>query len=146
MQCQEGKQSLGRQRDGDGDTVNPQVEAIEQAKKNLQEQIPAWNFDKIKSIAKARWNEVLGQIQVEGGTLDQKRVFYTSLYRCYERMVNITEDGQYYSAFDHKVHQDARPDKTCGMVRRIMRASRASDQLSMYCMSSRIHCSKSHVC
>ena len=83
--------------------------SIEQAKKQLQEQIPAWNFDKIKRSAKERWNEVLGQIQVEGGTLEQKRVFYTSLYRCYERMVNITEDGQYYSAFDHKVHQDTRP-------------------------------------
>ena len=56
-----------------------------------------------------RWNEGSGQIQVEGGTLAQKRVFYTALYRCYERMVNISEDGQYYSAFDHKVHQDPRP-------------------------------------
>jgi len=83
--------------------------SIEQAKKTLQEQIPAWNFDKVKSNAKDRWNEVLGQIQVEGGTPEQKRVFYTSLYRCYERMVNITEDGQYYSAFDHKVHRDPRP-------------------------------------
>jgi predicted alpha-1,2-mannosidase len=83
--------------------------SVEQAKKNLQEQIPTWNFDKVKNSAKDRWNEVLGQIKVEGGTPDQKRVFYTSLYRCYERMVNITEDGQYYSAFDHKVHQDARP-------------------------------------
>jgi len=83
--------------------------SIEQAKKNLQEQISSWNFDKIKSSAKDRWNEVLDQIKVEGGTPEQKRVFYTSLYRCYERMVNITEDGQYYSAFDHQVHQDARP-------------------------------------
>ena len=83
--------------------------SLEQAKKNLQKQIPAWNFDKIKSSAKDRWNEVLGQIKVEGGTPEQKRVFYTSLYRCYERMVNITEDGEYYSAFDHKVHQDTRP-------------------------------------
>ena len=83
--------------------------SLEQAKKNLQKQIPEWNFDKIKSNAKDRWNEVLGQIKVEGGTPEQKRVFYTSLYRCYERMVNITEDGQYYSAFDHKVHQDPRP-------------------------------------
>ena len=24
-------------------------------------------------------------------------------------MVNITEDGKYYSAFDHQVHQDSRP-------------------------------------
>ena len=83
--------------------------SIAQAKKNLQEEIPAWDFDKIKSTAWHRWNEVLGQIQVEGGTPEQKRVFYTSLYRCYERMVNITEDGQYYSAFDHQVHQDTRP-------------------------------------
>src|SRR6202171_59856 len=83
--------------------------SVEQAKKNLQSQIPSWNFDKTKSSAKDRWNEVLGQINVEGGTPEQKRVFYASLYRSYERMVNITEDGQYYSSFDHKVHQDARP-------------------------------------
>ena len=83
--------------------------SIKQAKKNLEEQIPTWNFDKIKQAARDRWNEVLGQIQVEGGTPEQKRGFYTSLYRCYERMVNITEDGQYYSAFDHQVHQDSRP-------------------------------------
>ncbi|MGH7975647.1 MAG: glycoside hydrolase domain-containing protein, partial [Limisphaerales bacterium] len=73
--------------------------SVAQAKKNLQEEIPVWNFDKIKRAARDRWNEVLGQIQIEGGTLDQKKVFYTSLYRCYERMVCITEDGQYYSAF-----------------------------------------------
>jgi len=83
--------------------------SIEQAKKNLQSEVPAWAFDKVKRAARDRWNEVLGQIQVEGGTPEQKRVFYTSLYRCYERMVNITEDGQYYSAFDHQVHQDKRP-------------------------------------
>ena len=83
--------------------------SIEQAKKNLHEEIPTWDFDKIKSAARHRWNKVLGQVQVEGGTPEQRRVFYTSLYRCYERMVNITEDGQYYSAFDHQVHQDARP-------------------------------------
>ena len=83
--------------------------SIEQAKMNLQKEIPAWNFDKIKEAARDRWNTVLGQIQVEGGTPEHKRVFYTSLYRCYERMVNISEDGKYYSGFDHQVHQDPRP-------------------------------------
>ncbi|MEI9960310.1 MAG: GH92 family glycosyl hydrolase [Limisphaerales bacterium] len=83
--------------------------SVEQAKKNLQREISKWNFNKIKRDAKDRWNDALGQIQVEGGTPEQKRVFYTSLYRCYERMINITEDGRYYSAFDHEVHQDARP-------------------------------------
>ncbi len=83
--------------------------SVEQAKKNLQEGIPAWSFDKVKAAAKKRWSEVLDQIQVEGGTPAQRKVFYTSLYRCYERMINISEDGQYYSAFDHQVHQDKRP-------------------------------------
>lgn len=83
--------------------------SIEQARKNLQEEIPDWNFESIKHRARDRWNEVLGQIQVEGGTPEQRRVFYTALYRSYERMVIITEDGRYYSAFDHQVHQDSRP-------------------------------------
>ena len=83
--------------------------SVEQARQNLREEISAWNFDKTKRAARDRWNEVLGQIQIEGGAPEQKRVFYTSLYRCYERMVNISEDGQYYSAFDHQVHQDPRP-------------------------------------
>jgi predicted alpha-1,2-mannosidase len=80
-----------------------------QAQKNLRHEIPNWDFDSITQAAKARWNQVLGRIQVEGGTDEQRTVFYTALYRCFERMINITEDGQYYSAFDHKVHQDPRP-------------------------------------
>ena len=83
--------------------------SAEQAKKNLQDEIPDWNFENVKRRARDRWSEVLGQIQVEGGTPEQRRVFYTALYRSYERMVNITEDGRYYSAFDHQVHQDSRP-------------------------------------
>jgi predicted alpha-1,2-mannosidase len=83
--------------------------SIEQAKSNLRHEIPAWDFEKVKASAKARWNQVLGEIEVEGGTESQRRVFYSALYRCFERMVNITEDGRYYSAFDHQVHEDKRP-------------------------------------
>ena len=83
--------------------------SVDQAKANLRHEIAAWGFDAIKEAGKARWNRTLGQIAVEGGTEAQKRVFYTALYRCFERMVNITEDGRYYSGFDHKVHEDKRP-------------------------------------
>ena len=83
--------------------------SVDQARNNLANEITGWDFEKTKLRARDVWNKALGQIQVEGGTLAQKRVFYTCLYRCYERMVNITEDGQYYSGFDHKVHRDARP-------------------------------------
>lgn len=83
--------------------------SVDQAEKNLRREIPDWGFERIKEAAKTRWNETLGQIAVEGGTEAQRRVFYTALYRCFERMINISEDGQYYSAFDHKVHRDPRP-------------------------------------
>ena len=36
----------------------------------------------------------------------EKEIFYTSLYRTYERMINLSEDGKYYSAFDGKIHED----------------------------------------
>jgi predicted alpha-1,2-mannosidase len=83
--------------------------SAEQAEKNLRHEIPEWGFDRVKHDAMARWNETLGRIAVLGGTESQRRVFYTALYRCFERMINISEDGQYYSAFDHKVHRDSRP-------------------------------------
>ena len=82
--------------------------SVEQAKKNLRGEIPAWNLIEIKDAAKARWNEVLGQIAVEGGT-ESSASFLHGALSCFERMVNITEDGQYYSGFDHQVHQDSRP-------------------------------------
>jgi predicted alpha-1,2-mannosidase len=83
--------------------------SVEQARKNLEREIETRSFEQVKRNARGRWEKVLGQVKVEGGTEAQRRVFYTALYRCYERMVNITEDGKYYSAFDHQVHQDARP-------------------------------------
>jgi predicted alpha-1,2-mannosidase len=83
--------------------------SVEQAKRNLRPEIPAWGFESVRAAAKARWNQLLGQVAVEGGTDTKKKVFYTALYRCYERMINITEEGRYYSGFDHKVHEDTRP-------------------------------------
>lgn len=83
--------------------------SIAQAKENLHADIPGWDFNKVKTTAYNAWNKVMSQINVEGGTLAQKRVFYTSLYRCYERMVDINEHGKYYSAYDHAVHQSTRP-------------------------------------
>ncbi len=83
--------------------------SIEQAHRNLQHEISAWGLEAVKAAAKARWNRTLSAIAIEGGSEAQRRVFYTALYRSFERMVNITEDGQYYSGFDHQVHRDPRP-------------------------------------
>jgi predicted alpha-1,2-mannosidase len=82
--------------------------STDQARKNLEREIPHWDFEKAKSTARAKWSEVLNQIEVEGGTEAYRRTFYTALYRCYERMINITEDGRYYSNYDSSVHVDER--------------------------------------
>lgn len=78
----------------------------EHARKNLEADIPDWNFEFIKANGREKWNKALGKIEVKGGTNDQKTVFYTALYRTYERMVNISEEGRYYSGFDNAIHND----------------------------------------
>lgn len=81
----------------------------EQARKNLKNEIAAWDFEKMKNNAKGSWDKVLNQIEVTGGTDARKRTFYTALYRCYERMTDITEDGKYYSNYNKQVNTATRP-------------------------------------
>ncbi len=83
--------------------------SAEQARKNLKNEVAAWDFEKLKTNAKGAWDKVLNQIEVTGGTDARKRTFYTALYRCYERMVDITEDGRYYSNYNGQVNNATRP-------------------------------------
>ncbi|MXV52916.1 glycoside hydrolase family 92 protein [Pedobacter sp. HMF7647] len=82
--------------------------SAEQARKNFKE-LEGKSFDDLKSSGEQTWLKEFSKIEVEGGTTAQKRSFYTALYRCNERMVDITEDGQYYSGYDKKVHKTTRP-------------------------------------
>ncbi|HBT76238.1 MAG TPA: alpha-mannosidase [Planctomycetaceae bacterium] len=79
-----------------------------QAIANLRREIKDYDVGKVAAAGRDIWNRTLGKIAVEGGTENEKVVFYTSLYRTYERMVNISEDGKYFSAFDEggKVQDD----------------------------------------
>ena len=78
----------------------------EQAKNNLEREQKDYNVKQLADNGRAIWNEVLGKIKVEGNNDTDKTVFYTSLYRCFERPVCISEGGRYFSAFDGKVHED----------------------------------------
>lgn len=80
--------------------------STDQARKNLKREIVDYNLNALAKKGREIWNEKLGKINIEGGTEDQKTVFYTSLYRTYERMINISEDGQYWSGSDKRVHAD----------------------------------------
>ena len=54
--------------------------SLEQAWLNFRE-VDGKTFAQVKQAAKDRWNEVLGRIQVGGGTEEQYRTFYSCLYR-----------------------------------------------------------------
>jgi len=78
--------------------------STEQAKKNLQEETAGKTFDQISKETRTAWDQVLRRVGIAGGTEKQRTIFYTALWRSLCRMTDITEDGKYYSGFDHQVH------------------------------------------
>lgn len=77
-----------------------------QARKNMDREVQRIDLKTLEMKGRKTWNETLGKVEVTGNNDDGKTIFYTSLYRTFERPVNISEDGRYYSAFDGKVHND----------------------------------------
>ena len=69
----------------DGEKVNAKIASsfisLEQAELNLSREIGNDTFEQTKSKAENIWNTELGRIEVDGGSLEQNRTFYTALYR-----------------------------------------------------------------
>lgn len=93
--------------------------SADQAKKNYNNELKSVSFEQQTKLGEAAWSKVINQIQSNGGTEAQKRSFYTALYRCYERMVDITEDKQDQVSFSKDDAPDSypkpsRPQRTDG--------------------------------
>jgi predicted alpha-1,2-mannosidase len=77
------------------------------AKSFLNNEIPAWDFDGVKTANKNAWNQALSGILIDdpGATVDEKKIFYTALYHAMVGPKNRTGDcpwnysGPYYD--DH---------------------------------------------
>lgn len=78
--------------------------SADQARRNLQREIPNWAFERVKTNTRSLWRRALSGVSITGGTERQRTIFYTALYRSLGRMTNITEDGRYFSGYDHRVH------------------------------------------
>ena len=94
-----------------GEVVNLQTASsfisLEQAWRNLAE-VEGREFDEIKTAARDRWNEVLGRIEVGGGSEEQYRTFYSCLYRATlfpRKFYEIDADGNpiHYSPYNGQV-------------------------------------------
>ncbi len=78
--------------------------SIENARKNLQSEIPGWNFDEVKKNAENLWEKELGKIVVEGGTQDQRTTFYTALYHAMIAPNVFSDVDGSYRGMDGKIH------------------------------------------
>jgi predicted alpha-1,2-mannosidase len=78
--------------------------SIDQARANLDAEMPNWNFDGLRDALKNTWNQKLGIAIIEGATDDQRHIFYSGLYHALLYPKLFSEHGRYYSAYDDKVH------------------------------------------
>jgi predicted alpha-1,2-mannosidase len=95
-----------------GEKINVRIASSfispEQAMVNLDREIAGKDFETVKSDGKAAWNKQLSRIEVEGGTTDQQRTFYSCLYRMilfprsfYE--INEKDEVVHYSPYSGEV-------------------------------------------
>lgn len=79
-------------------SVSPEEASLE-VKKSL-----AMDFAGLKEQASHKWNEVLSRIEVEGGTDDERSLFYTSLYRACLSPHEVARQGEFYRGTDGNLH------------------------------------------
>ena len=82
--------------------------SMDQAGLNLKRELAGDDFEKTKQKAKDTWNKTLSRITVEGGTIDQRRTFYSSFYRTLffpHKMYELDAAGKiyHYSPFNGKI-------------------------------------------
>lgn len=71
---------------------------------NLQAETPNGDFAHYKSLASQAWNKELALIDVEGGTLTHRRIFYTALYHALISPTIFDDVDGRYTGFDGKIH------------------------------------------
>jgi predicted alpha-1,2-mannosidase len=74
------------------------------ALRNLEEEVPGWDFDLVRAAARVAWEAALNQFRVWGGSGREQRVFYTSLYRSKLAPVLFQDVDARYRGGDARVH------------------------------------------
>jgi predicted alpha-1,2-mannosidase len=130
-----------------GETVHARIGtsfvSIEEARRNLQAEIPTWDLATVEKQSHTAWDRELGRIEITGPESD-RRVFYTSLYHAFQlpRVVSdvsgtrpkfasgqpVQGSGDYYddfSAWDtfralHPLLTILAPDRDAAMIRSLI--------------------------
>jgi predicted alpha-1,2-mannosidase len=71
---------------------------------NLDAEIAGWNFDAVRAANFDAWNQMLGRIEIGGGTSDEQIKFYTALYHSLLTPNVFSDENGEYTGMDGKVH------------------------------------------
>ncbi len=78
--------------------------SIDGAKRNMESEMPGWNFSAIKLNAEKKWDTELSKIEVKSTDENKLKIFYTALYHtAIVPNINMDVDGQYRGR-DQKIH------------------------------------------
>ncbi len=76
------------------------------ARLNMETEIPHWNFDAVRKKVRDQWNNELGKIEVKSGDETKKRIFYTALYHCFIAPNLYCDVNGDYRGMDNQIHRD----------------------------------------
>jgi predicted alpha-1,2-mannosidase len=74
------------------------------AQKNLQAEIPHWDFDKTKAETQGKWEKELAKIEVEMWSAEEESIFYTALYHSFLNPNLFQDVDGAYRGTDQKTH------------------------------------------
>ena len=78
--------------------------SIENARLNMNTEQPDFNFDKVRAAAGKMWNDDLSRVMVEGGTNDDKTIFYTAMYHAFIAPTLYCDVNGDFRGHDDKVY------------------------------------------
>ena len=78
---------------------------VEGARKNVEAEIPEWDFEKVRTDAHNEWNKYLSKIDIKTADAKNKEIFYTALYHTAISPNLFTDVDGRYLGMDLEVHQ-----------------------------------------
>jgi predicted alpha-1,2-mannosidase len=79
--------------------------SVENARKNLNAEIPKWNFDAVAKAAGKQWEQALGKLKVETKDANLKQTIYTAFYHTLLAPTLLSDVNGQYRGPDGRVYQ-----------------------------------------
>ncbi|HKJ67695.1 MAG TPA: GH92 family glycosyl hydrolase [bacterium] len=138
--------------------VGTSFTSFRQALDNLDSELEGWDFTPVREQAEQAWNDALSSISVQGGTDDQKEIFYTALYHsmllprqvsdasgtypgfAQDTLIHVAAGFTYYEDFSlwdtyravHPLLTILEPDRVSDMMRSLIAKAGMGDWLPIF--------------